>query len=278
MGKLGQRERVMLIFLLVAAGAAGFYYFLLSSQLKAYAQLKAELAGEQRKLAQAQAAAASLKNENDRLARVKEEFAETGKLFATEMRDGADVILLGLKSAAWDISITSLEPGNVQENPNTLAMPLKMTVQGDYQNLLAFCRYIENFTNLAEIRSLKIEASQPATPESGKISSGMVKATLGMIIYSANNPGERIHLQELARWLLGRENVFRPAPAIAPLRELAGQLTMPAGLNGPPSAGTAGESGGESGGVESRKQPSTVGEAVYSKPALQPAPEYTWRK
>ncbi len=283
MGKLGQREKLMLIILLVVAGAAGFYYFLLSPQLKAYAQLKAELTGEQGKLAQAQAAAASLKDENERLARVKEEFAETGKLFATEMRGGADVILLGLKSAAGNILITGLEPGNIQENPYTLAMPLKMTVQGDYQNLLSFInRYLENFTNYTEIRSLKIEASSPATPGTGKISSGTVKATLGMIIYSANNPGERIHLEELARWLQGRENIFRPAAAIAPIPELAGQPTAPAELSGPSAAGIAGKSGRESGGVssgaESREQPSTVGEAVYHKPALQSASEYPWRK
>jgi type IV pilus assembly protein PilO len=73
----------------------------------------------------------------------------------------------------------------------------------------------KGLNNLAITRDLKMEA----TPEPG-----IIKAPRDGIIYSAKTPQGRLSLEELARWLTGRYNIFRPASGIAPLPELAGQI------------------------------------------------------
>ena len=74
-----------------------FFYFIFNPQLNAYSQVKTDLEEQRAKLAQAQNTAASLTTETARLEKVRAEYAEKGRLFNTEMRDGSDIILLGLE-------------------------------------------------------------------------------------------------------------------------------------------------------------------------------------
>ena len=162
----------------------------------------------------------SLQSENKKLEKTRKEFNKVNKLFTTDMRNGIDVILLGLKSASKNVEITGLEPEKIKETKYTLEIPLKTTVEGNYRDMLVFIKDMENecLNNLAITRSLKIEAtSEP----------GIIKTTMDVIIYSAKTPQGRLSLEELARWLTGRYNIFRPASGIAPLPELAGQIKPP---------------------------------------------------
>lgn len=221
-------RRKLLVGGLLAAVAAAFVYFVLTPQVKALALAKGDLALQTQKLAQARDAVSSLKNERELLVKVKEECAVQGKAFDTEMGSGTDIIMLGLSAAFKNIEITGVEPGKIMENGHTLEIPVKISLTGDYLDLIDFCRELEksvkdlNELNLAEIRSLKIEAIEPGygvssfIPNSGTASPGQVKATLGLVIFSAREPEGKVEMEELANWLEGRPNVFSPAGFSAP--------------------------------------------------------------
>lgn len=281
--RLSARSKIFLIILFLVMAGFCIYYFLLTPQVKASQELEKELAVSQAKLSSAQATAASLKSESARLDQVKEELEKINRLFLTEMRDGSDIILLGLRAALENIDITGVEPGKIKEKLCSLEMPLKISEQGNYRNLLAFCENIEGLGNLVEIRSLKVETlgsisppspaagGSPGTDAPGTTSPGSVKATLEIMLTFAKNPQERLHLEEMTKWLTGRYNIFAPSATIAPVPELAGQIRLPVEAGIP-----AGENTGQNQDQDGGRAITTTG-AVYGSSA-QPAPEYIWRK
>lgn len=234
--RLPPRDRFLLVVLFVGAWLFVVYYFALSPQIKAFARIKGELETEKAKLATAKATAAALSEEKARYKAVQQDVARVGEPFETEMRDGAAVLLLGLRSAAGNVDVTGIEPGDIVTNRHSLEIPLKVTVQGNYIDLLAFIDSLEDqaLRNLAEIRSLKIVALGPAsTPggaplssEAGYATAGGVKAEIGLVIYSAKNPRSKLQLEQLALWLRGRGNAFQPAGDVPPVPELTGHLKL----------------------------------------------------
>jgi type IV pilus assembly protein PilO len=259
--RLSTREKVLLAVLFGGGIVFCAVYFILVPQFKAYAQVKNELTENRANLSRAQATAASLKTENDRFNKVKEDYAVKGKPFTSSMRDGSDVIFLGLISASERVDITEIEPGDIIEKTHSLELPLKIGVQGNYLGLIEFCKDIDKqmkkSTNLAEIRSLNISSGLSSTSQSSNQSTGAkntavnvgaapgtVKATIGIVMFSAKNPEGKLYLEEVSRWLLGRGNVFRPTFSIAPYAELSGTLslrstgTLPAGAQYTGSANT----------------------------------------
>lgn len=236
--RLTPRDKFLLVALLVGAWIYWVYYFALSPQIRAYAQIKSELVTEKAKLARAKATAAALRAEKARYRAAQQEVARVGEPFATEMRDGAAVLLLGLRSAAGNVDVTDIEPGDIVTNKHSLEIPLKVMVQGNYLDLLAFIDGLENqaLRNLSEVRSLKIVALGPASTlagtsqlssEAGYATAGGVKAEIGLVIYSAKNPTSKLQLEQLALWLRGRGNAFQPAGDVPPVPELTGHLKLP---------------------------------------------------
>ena len=153
-------------------------------------------------------------------------------MFATEMRDGSDIILLGLKSLSDKVVIIEIVPAAVKENAYSLELPLNLVAEGDYLNILAFCNELEKILkgisdlNLAEIRSMRIEK---INPENQAVASGMVKASVEFVIYSSKEPQARLQLDSINRWLTGRYNIFREAGPFAPVQELEKYLHVSPG-------------------------------------------------
>ncbi|MGB9792979.1 MAG: type 4a pilus biogenesis protein PilO, partial [Thermacetogeniaceae bacterium] len=235
--RLSARDKLLLVILIMGAWFYAVYYFVLSPQIKAYAQIKSELETEKGKLETAKAMAAALSEEKARYRAAQQEVAKIEGSFETEMRDGAAVILLGLRSVARNVDVTGIEPSDIVTNKYSLEIPLKVTVQGDYLDLLAFIDSLENqaLRNLAEVRSLKIVAMGSASTPGGtsQLSSeacyadaGGVKAEIGMVIYSAKNPRSKLQLEQLALWLRGRGNAFKPAGDVPPVPELTSHLKL----------------------------------------------------
>lgn len=233
--RMSQRGKYLLILLMSVVVLGCFYFFYLTPQMQAYARVKSELSNEKQKLTKAQLTANSLKEENDKIKKAKNEVKSTGKKFAVQMTDGSDIIFLGIKSASQDIHIKYIEPGEIKENKYLLELPVKMTLQGNYLSLLEFIKSLdkhsENLINLAEIRSLKIESLKTDSSDfshgsdySEAPSNGMVTATLNLVIYSARMPDERLRLEQISQWMVGRYDIFRPAVMIAPIPEMAGHL------------------------------------------------------
>lgn len=239
--RLSTREKVLLTVLFGGGIIFCTVYFILVPQFKAYAQVENELTENRAKLLMVQATAASLKSENDKLSKLKEDYPVKGKPFISSMRDGSDVIFLGLISASEMVDITEIEPGDIIEKTHSLELPLKIGVQGNYPGLLEFCKDIDKqvkeSTNLAEIRSLNISSSLAGSQSSNQSSGskntavylgatpGTVKATIGIVMFSAKNPEGKLYLEDVSRWLIGRGNVFRPTLSVAPHAELSGDLS-----------------------------------------------------
>jgi Tfp pilus assembly protein PilO len=288
--RLSKREKVLLAGLLGAAVIFCFYYFIFNPQVRAYAQVKTELTEELIKLSRARDTAASLTRETALLEKVKDEYEEKGKLFTTEMRDGSDIILLGLKTLAGSVVITEIVPAAVKENSHSLELPLDLIVEGDYPKILDFCTDLEKLLkglsdlNLAEIRSLRIEKIDP---ENQAVPSGLVKANTEFVIYSSRDPQARLQLESINRWLTGRYNIFREAAAIAPVQELEKHLyCSPANSAAPEDPnGVAPGSGGLLPGEEGRDYLPLEGagmmpDAVSREQAgpAQPEPEFILKK
>jgi hypothetical protein len=123
------------------------------------------------------------------------------------------VVLLGLKSAATDVTITSITPGDIVEKPNYLELPLNITASGNYLNVVAFFTDLERLPNLTDIRMFKILAAPTVDDDSN------VTIAMSLIIFSGKTPQERLNLEEIKNWATGRSNIFEPG---------SGGLTIPA--------------------------------------------------
>jgi Tfp pilus assembly protein PilO len=225
--RLGKRENLILIGLAAGILVFSFYYFVLAPQVMAYTLAKDELAQERASLSAARAAAASVTNERDRLNRIKEEFAVKCKPFEKSLTDGSDLVFLGKATAAGNIAATEIVPGELREKTHTSELPVRITLQGNYRSLIEFCKITEAGSTAykAEIRSLSIESGSPspAVKSAGLTANpGVVKAAVGIVLFSVKNPAGEDSLEGTAKTLTGRYDIFLPAPAAAPAADLAG--------------------------------------------------------
>lgn len=232
--KLSGRDRLLLILLLVLVLGFCLVRFVLLPQVRAYAATREELAVASRELARYRELAGSLRAERQRLERLQQEVATAGANFRVEVRDGTGIVLLARAAAAKNVKVTAVEPGAVRENKYTLALPLRITAEGNYAGVLAFCRDVEltALGNLAEVRSLKMEGiNEP----------GSVRATLDLVVFSDRSPQGRLALETLAGWPAGRVNVFEPvgSPVAAPggAPRAAADIAPPEGAPLPSAAG-----------------------------------------
>lgn len=199
--------------LLVALAMFFLINYLLIPQVKAYTAIKKELTEQEAKLIKYQATAASLKDELKQREAMFDMLKENSKGIDCEMRDGSAIILLGNKAASHNLSIISLEPGLILEKKYSLEMPVSLEVQGQYADLIAFCKELEkretgmNDLNTAKIRSLKIV---PAKTACNREYPGCINATIGLVILSSKNPDIKLSGEDLSERLIGRPNVFLP--------------------------------------------------------------------
>lgn len=257
--KMSRRERVMLVVLLALGVGFCLYHFVLVPQARAYVQTRQELKKAQAELASYRSIASSLKEESEQLERTRAEANILGKQFAAEIRKGVDVFLLGLEAAAKNVNVTGVEPGKIVERKFTLELPVTISVEGDFRDVLGFCKDLEQdaLHNLVEIRGIKMEA----TPTPGR-----VKAVLSVVIFADKSPQGRLELEKMGKWLTGRYNIFAPAGVVAPIPELADQLKglpAPSGTSGAPESLGAGQAPGSAGGGTAAGKPEGAAGEVY---------------
>lgn len=213
--RIYSRQNLLLIGLLIGIMVLCFIYFVLSPQIKSYALTKKELAADTDKLTKAKYSAVSTANENDRLNKIKEDYEVKCGPFKNSTRDGSDIIFLGMMTASGNIVATEIIPGAIIEKPRTLELPVRVVLQGDYRSLTDFCREIEknNIANLLEIRSINIESKSPvsgAKSPDPEVNLGIIKAAIGIVMFSVKDPEGKLYLEEMSKWLTGRNDVFRP--------------------------------------------------------------------
>jgi Tfp pilus assembly protein PilO len=211
--QLDRKQKITAISALVVVLLMALVYFVVAPQVKAYQQSCAQLRDLQGKVGSTRITANSLRASMAAFNQAKDDLDSVTKLFDTEMRDGSDVVLLGLKSAATEVTITSITPGDIVEKPNYLELPLNITASGNYLNVVAFYTDIERLPNLTDIRMFKILAA-PTTDDDSNVT-----ITMSVIVFSGKNPQEQLGLEEIRNWAIGRSNIFEP---------VGGGLTIPA--------------------------------------------------
>ncbi len=203
---MDSRQRLLIIATLVLALLAAGVYWLAMPAYKQYQGMKDESEQLQTKVVQARITANSFKSEMTQYTQTKQDLEQLSTQFENEMRDGSGVILLGLRATTSQVDITSIMPGDIVEKPNYLEMPLTITAEGNYLNMVAFCSDIEMLPNLTDVRMIEI-TSLPGTDGNG---SSNVKVSIGLIIFSAKTPQDKLSLEEISGWAIGRSNVFQP--------------------------------------------------------------------
>jgi Tfp pilus assembly protein PilO len=208
------RQLIVILVLALIIIAAVVYEFVIP-QVKDYQQMCATLRTKQAQVNSDRIIANSLRTAMATFNQTKSDLNTAGKLFDTELRDGSGIVLLGLKSAATEVTITAVTPGLIVEKPNYLELPLGITASGNYLNVVAFYADLERLTNLADLRIFKILASPTVDDDSN------VTITMSMVVFTAKTPTEKLALEEISNWAIGRDNVFEPLDGF-------GQVSAPA--------------------------------------------------
>lgn len=240
---LSSREKAMLMVLGIIILLAGFYYFLLRPQLDAYASVTGQLAVKQAELQKAELTLRAKKAETKKAAAVREQLAGYTPLFDTEFRQGSAMVLIGLKAADLQVTLSNLEPAGIVDRESYLVLPVKLGLKGNYTNVLALLNEIENLPNLVEIRTMDIQADSAgntagaSSPTSGLPVPGNVQCTCELLIYSDPTPGGVLYLaqEKIMTWRVGRPDPFAVPERVTP-HSGTSLPPVPAG-DGPETAG-----------------------------------------
>lgn len=242
--RLSTREKVLIIILALAASAFIFIKYFLGPQLNAYADMRDDLKATKLQITRSIKEVNRIKEEEGKLNAVRSRYLNVKPFFTTDMQDGAALVRLALEAQKEGVTITLFQPKPVVEKKYFLELPVEFGVRGDYRhviNYLARVEDIRDLLNLSEIRLLSIQPWSSGTGGedggSSERSTGAVKAQFTLVIYAEHTPEEKIKLEEMARWAVGRYNSFReagfekPYPGVEP----AGSISTAA----PSSGGTA---------------------------------------
>ncbi|SFR02836.1 type 4a pilus biogenesis protein PilO [Desulfoscipio geothermicus] len=221
---LSSREKAMLMVLGIIILLAGFYYFLLKPQLDAYALVTGQLAVKQAELQKAELTLRAKKMETKKAAAVREQLADYTPLFDTEFRQGSAMVLIGLKAADLQVTVSNLEPAGIVDRESYLVLPVKLGLKGNYTNVLTLLNEIEKLPNLVEIRTMDIKADDAgnaageSSPTGGLPTPGKVQCASDLLIYSDPTPEGRLYLaqEKIMAWRVGRPDPFAIPERVAP--------------------------------------------------------------
>lgn len=181
--------------------AALFIWLLFLPQFRAYARTKEELVKAQSEVKHCQELMDRQPLEERRLEELRRD-PRRGS-FNLDAQQGANIILLGLESAARKVRVTSFEPGKTVEKQFLLCLPFRIGVEGSYPDVLSFVEGLETgaIRDLVEVRQLKLTNS--SVP-------GVVVGNFAAVLYMDKTPENRLILEQAGKWSLGRPNLFQP--------------------------------------------------------------------
>lgn len=211
--KLSQREKLLLALLGAIIVLYFFYTFLLGPQLAAFREVRAELRMATARLEKGRNIAASFSREKEALRAAAERLAPLSPRFDIDLGDGAVLADIGLEAARQGVMVTLVRPGAAVQKEHYLALPLEFVVQGDYRQVLNFIRKVENLASLSELKQMEVKAlvlaeNPGASPAAAD---GRVRATFTLVLYAAPTPENKLRLEALSKWVLGRDNPYQAA-------------------------------------------------------------------
>jgi len=118
-----------------------FLYFVFLPQWRDYKQVRQDLEKIQRELEGDRRLIASLPRERERLEVLRQD--PVIKRLSLDLREGVDVILLGLQASARNVKVTGFEPGLPEEGKALIALPFKFQVEGNYPAIFSLVESLE---------------------------------------------------------------------------------------------------------------------------------------
>jgi type IV pilus assembly protein PilO len=210
-GRLSQRERVLVSLLAAIVVFYLLWVYVLQPQIEAFSDLRRELAMATVRLEKGRDVARSLERQRLAVAEAEKRFSRVAARFEHDLRDGAVLVDIGLEAARRGVAVTLVRPAAVIQEEHYLELPFEFVVRGDYPQVLEFIRKIENLSNLSEIRRLEVKALALAeNPSASPLQAdGRVQAELTVVLYMAPTPENKLQLEALAEWVVGRYNAYQ---------------------------------------------------------------------
>lgn len=232
--KLSQREKYLLLFLLVLMIGVLIYYGFINYQLPKYRELRQHVEIKQQDLQIGQAKIEKLREVENRNKELQTKLDLVRKPLETDVRNGISFYFIGRHAAANQVSITEVLPGSVENKKIYLELPLDIKARGKYTDIQSFIKLIEqDMPSTCELRSMEMgpidktvgmgnstETSDGTVGKTNKADSG---AQANTIIVTEKNPDIEVKIKMIAfmtespktieiahQWPLGRFDIFSP--------------------------------------------------------------------
>jgi len=178
-----------------------FLYFVFLPQWRDYKQVRQDLEKIQRELEGDRRLIASLPRERERLEVLRQD--PVIKRLSLDLREGVDVILLGLQASARNVKVTGFEPGLPEEGKALIALPFKFQVEGNYPAIFSLVESLEagGLRNMAEIRNLKLTAG--TVP-------GTLTGEMEALAYMCRDARDKLTREEMGAGKIGKADLFSP--------------------------------------------------------------------
>ncbi|HOV79818.1 MAG TPA: hypothetical protein PK728_06875 [Bacillota bacterium] len=216
----GRRGRNLLLVLLLLTLFVFANLQLLAPGIKAYLAGKSDLEELRSRVETLDAIAGSIENENDAVNAAAERRRVIGAQLSAGMQDGTVLFILDRITKETRVVVRSCQAGvlSVKEGGCTEIL-LKITVSGDYRDVLAFLEQLEKKFCLNQIVHLVIKprerpaAARKPADEAGtgpglQEERGAVTAELSMLMYADSNYLSEAERIEMDLWPAGRGNPF----------------------------------------------------------------------
>ncbi|AQS58483.1 type II secretion system protein GspM [Desulforamulus ferrireducens] len=239
---LSKREKIMLSVLVVVVLVFVFVQCILTPQLVAFEEMRITYQEQTQQLQQAKGLAKET-NQNELLHESARKLKQLAGQFQAEVSDGSGLVKLAIESLNENIELIGFQPLPKQDKTYYYEVPFRMVLRGNFVDVLNYFKNLEQqkiLPNPVEIRELKI--TQPKLQEREKqndiegmglvnieakpnLASGMVEASFVLMTYASHDPQSLLALEEISKWVVGRENPFRhpgkvsPYPGVKPAEE-----------------------------------------------------------
>ncbi len=221
--RMGSREKVLIVSLLIAGLIYVFYSYILTPQLNSYTENQTKLAAMLQEITTTEAKVKTINQETEAAGQAQQKLAATQQNFMTDMVDGQALVRIALDAQANGVKINSFTPGTVTDQTHFLSLPFNFSITGNYLGVLGFLEKLESLPNASEVTNISISKNAGATPEPAAgpgaspttqpvvIDDGYVSAQFILNIYTLKTPQEKLKLQNMAKFTIGRYNAFRMA-------------------------------------------------------------------
>ena len=241
---LSKREKIMLSVLVVVMLVFAFTQYILTPQLAAYEEMKANFKEQTQQLTQVKVLAKSGANQDDLILQSEKKLKQIEDQFNAEVSDGAGMVKLAIETIHEKVEFIGFQPLPVQDKTYYYEAPFRIVLRGDFANVLSYFKNLEQqkiLPNPVEIRDLKI--TQPKlrdkekqndnhrgispgmndTEKAPNLAIGIVEASFVLMTYSNHDPQSLLALEEVSKLAVGRKNPFlypgpiSPYPGVNPI-------------------------------------------------------------